>query len=181
MTLGGHPALELKVSASNKQIIRSVFVIAGQRTYQAIILMPPDEGLPQPIVEFHDKVATKYLGSFKLISEADAAKTSDTPDASQPKPGYLPVSGGVLQGQSRKRVQPAYPPDARAGGVAGEVRVQITVSEEGKVIEATAVSGPELLREAALEAAKQWLFEAPKLSGTPVRMRGVLTFRFTLK
>ena len=59
--------------------------------------------------------------------------------------------------------------------------MQVTVSERGEVIEAKVVSGPELLREAAMVAAKQWRFEPLLLRGTPVKVRGALTFNFVLE
>jgi protein TonB len=61
------------------------------------------------------------------------------------------------------------------------VRIQVTISEEGRVIEAAALDGHPLLREAALQAARQWVFNPTNLSGVPVKVQGVLTFNFTLQ
>src|SRR5262245_2005734 len=80
-----------------------------------------------------------------------------------------------------KRVQPRYPADAKAAGVSGAVTVRILTSEEGNVIEAEAVSGHKLLREAAVEAAKQWVFRPAEKSGVPVKTKGTLTFHFNEK
>ncbi|MBP6824537.1 MAG: energy transducer TonB [Acidobacteria bacterium] len=90
------------------------------------------------------------------------------------------VSNGVLQGSAIKKPAPSYPPVAKAAKASGTVQVQITVSEDGKVIDATAISGHPLLREAALEAARQWEFKPTELSGQPVKVQGILTFNFTL-
>jgi TonB family protein len=60
------------------------------------------------------------------------------------------------------------------------VQVQITISETGEVIEATVVGGHPLLRDAAIEAARQWMFQPTELSGVPVKVQGILTFNFTL-
>ncbi len=49
------------------------------------------------------------------------------------------------------------------------------------MIEATAIEGPEQLREAALEAARQWTFKPTFLSGQAVRVAGVLSFNFKAK
>jgi TonB family protein len=96
-------------------------------------------------------------------------------------PKKLVVSSGVLQERAIKKAQPTYPAEARAARVSGSVRVQVLISEEGRVIEATAFEGPEQLREAAIEAARQWLFNPVTLAGQPVRMAGVLLFNFALK
>jgi TonB family protein len=77
-----------------------------------------------------------------------------------PAPKKITVSGGVLQGTAIKRVQPPYPQQAKEELVQGAVQLQVTISEEGKVIDAVVLSGPELLREAALEAAKKWEFKS---------------------
>ncbi|MGH9802751.1 MAG: energy transducer TonB, partial [Blastocatellia bacterium] len=101
------------------------------------------------------------------------------------EPGEAPkkinASGGVLQGNALKRVNPAYPPIAKAAKASGAVQVQVTISEEGRVIDATAISGHPLLRDAALEAARQWEFKPTELSGVPVKVQGILTFNFTLQ
>jgi TonB family protein len=88
------------------------------------------------------------------------------------------VSGGVLQGSATKKVQPAYPATAKAARAKGAVQVQITVNEGGEVIEARVINGQPMLRDAALQAAKQWRFKATELSGAPVKTQGVLTFNF---
>jgi TonB family protein len=92
----------------------------------------------------------------------------------------ITVSGGVLQGKAIKKVQPPYPPIAKAARASGPVQVQVTISETGEVIEASVISGHPLLREAALQAARQWLFQPTELSAVPVKVQGILTFNFTL-
>src|SRR5262245_24535912 len=62
-----------------------------------------------------------------------------TPTAAPPK--KINVSGGVLQGSAINKVQPPYPPIAKAARAAGAVQIQVTISEEGRVIEATVISG----------------------------------------
>ena len=95
-------------------------------------------------------------------------------------PKKLTVSGGVLQGKAIKKVQPPYPPIAKAARASGAVQVQITISETGEVIDATVINGHPLLRDAALQAARQWVFHPTELSGAPVKVQGILTFNFTL-
>jgi protein TonB len=106
-------------------------------------------------------------------------KPEPTPTPAPPK--KLTVSGGVLQGSAIKKVQPPYPPIARAARAAGAVQIQVTISEDGRVIEAGVIAGHPLLRDAALQAARQWVFKPTELSGVPVKVQGVLTFNFTLQ
>jgi TonB family protein len=113
---------------------------------------------------------------IQQLAPAPAPASPDTPVPSK----KLTVSGGVLQGKAIKKVQPPYPPTARAARASGAVQVQITISEIGAVIEANAITGHPLLRSAAIDAARQWVFAPTELSGTPVKVQGVLTFYFTL-
>jgi len=106
------------------------------------------------------------------------------PPAPTPAPTPRPVhkvSGGVLPGLALRKVTPTYPAIARTARASGAVQVQVMISEEGRVISAEVVSGHPLLREAALQAAKQWTFKPTELSGVPVKVQGILTFNFALQ
>jgi len=93
-------------------------------------------------------------------------------------PKIIRKSGGVLQGQAVRRVEPIYPPPARE--VSGAVVVEVTIDEEGYVISATPVSGHPLLKEAAAAAARGWKFQPTKLQGVPVKVIGTITFNFQM-
>jgi TonB family protein len=123
------------------------------------------------------------MKSFAGFATCILALTISIAQAQPPqksKPRRLVVSGGVLQGKAIKKVSPPYPPLARAARAAGKVEVQVTISEQGEVIEALVVSGHPLLRDAAVNAAKQWVFMPTELNDTPVKVQGILTFNFTL-
>ncbi len=79
-----------------------------------------------------------------------------------PVPRKLVVSGGVLQGKAINKIQPPYPPIAKAA-------------------RASVMNGHPLLRDAALQAARRWTFQPTELSGVPVKVQGILTFNFTLQ
>lgn len=126
----------------------------------------------------------KSLKSFASFAACVLALTISIAQAQPPqksKPRRLTVSGGVLQGKAIKKVSPPYPPVARAARAAGKVEVQVTISEQGEVIEAVVVSGHPLLRDAAVNAAKQWVFMPIELSGEPVKVQSILSFNFTLQ
>lgn len=109
-----------------------------------------------------------------------AAKPTPEPTPAPEKPQTQKVSEGVLQGKVLQRVKPAYPNIARAIRVSGPVQVQVTISETGRVIEAVVVSGHPTLRDAARDAARQWIFTPTTLSNVPVKVQGILTFNFML-
>jgi len=105
---------------------------------------------------------------------------SPSASANVEAPKKITVSGGVLQGSAIKRVQPPYPAIAKNARASGAVQVQILISETGEVIDATVIAGHPLLRDAALQAARQWLFKPTELSGVAVKVQGILTFNFSL-
>ena len=93
----------------------------------------------------------------------------------------VPVSGGVLNGRVARRIAPTYPPAALSNRVSGPVLVEITVSEEGTVLEAEAVCGHPSLVRAAVEAVRQWRFTPTLLEGRPVKVTGSVTVNFILR
>ncbi|MFL6227307.1 MAG: TonB family protein [Pyrinomonadaceae bacterium] len=63
----------------------------------------------------------------------------------------------------------------------GTVIVEVTVNESGRVILACAQSGPELLREAGVTAAYRARFSPTIQNGAAVRVRGTISYKFTLQ
>ena len=98
----------------------------------------------------------------------------------QAPPSITRKSGGSFEKSAVKRVQPAYPPLAKAARVSGTVVVEVVVNEAGDVISMRAISGHPLLRDEAAAAARQWEFTPTELSGKPVKVIGTLTFTFSL-
>jgi TonB family protein len=79
-----------------------------------------------------------------------------------------------------KVVKPAYPPAALKAGVGGVVNLTVVVGKDGRVENAKVMSGPTLLRQAALDAVKQWEWEPVLLNSSPIRVRTRVTLRFDL-
>ena len=72
-------------------------------------------------------------------------------------------------------VKPVYPAEAKQKGIEGTVRIDAIVSEKGEVTKATALSGSELLREAALAAVRQWRYKP-----LGVAFKTTITVNYTL-
>jgi len=96
------------------------------------------------------------------------------------KASLRPVSGGVLNGKAIEMPRPVYPETARRAQLTGVVTVEVVIDVSGKVIGARAVSGPEMLRDAAERAARQAKFTPALLSGQPVRVAGTISYNFSL-
>ena len=89
------------------------------------------------------------------------------------------ITTGSLSGRESKRVTPVYPAVAKTHNVTGTVRVFAIVDENGKLW-ITSSEGPMLLRQAAEEAARSWVFPPSTSGGKPVRFAGYLDFDFKL-
>jgi TonB family protein len=77
-----------------------------------------------------------------------------------------------------KKIEPLYPPAARAVRVSGNVMVQVEINEKGNVEKTAAFSGHPLLRAACVSAIRQWQFKPEKQKGVPVRVIGVAICEF---
>jgi protein TonB len=112
---------------------------------------------------------------------APVVKTNDDlPPPPVAKASLRPISGGVLNGKAVSMPKPVYPETARRAQMTGVVTVEVVVDASGKVIGARAVSGPEMLRDAAERAARQAKFTPTLLSGQPMRVAGLITYNFSL-
>jgi TonB family protein len=77
--------------------------------------------------------------------------------AQQPPLPVVPPAPPALPALE-KQVVPVYPSIAMAAGVQGVVRIDASISPEGRVAEARVVQSIALLDQAALDAVKQWQF-----------------------
>jgi len=135
---------------------------------------------------------TANNNATKVVGAGPEAKTLDTesmatpvvvdaePPPAVPRPILKPVSGGVLNGVAISLPTPIYPDAAKRMRTSGVVTVDVVLDEGGKVVSATATSGPTLLREAAIQAALKARFSPTKLSGQPVKVSGTINYKFAL-
>jgi protein TonB len=96
------------------------------------------------------------------------------------KSGPLPVSGGVTEGMLLGPIQPVYPAIARAAGVQGAVVMEALISKAGRIESLRALSGPEMLRGAALTAVQAARYRPYLLSGQPTEVQTTITVVFKL-
>jgi periplasmic protein TonB len=124
------------------------------------------------------------------LSPADAAKARENsfPGIVGSSPESVPapatatgpvVSGGrVKEPRLLSSVAPVYPQAAIQANVQGDVKVQATIDENGRVTKMHAISGPILLQHAAMEALRQWRYAPSVLNEKPIAVEEVITVRF---
>ncbi len=88
-------------------------------------------------------------------------------------------SAGPINGKATYLPKPPYPASAVAIGAGGNVNVQVTIDETGKVISAKAVSGHAFLRGPAEKAAWSARFSPTYLGPTAVKVTGVIVYKFS--
>jgi TonB family protein len=92
----------------------------------------------------------------------------------------IQVTAKQIQEHTDHRVFPAYPPDAKAAHVQGTVVFDLRIGTTGKIESMDVVSGPPLLRQAAIDALKQWTFHPFEKDGVPAIATGRYNLIFIL-
>ena len=134
---------------------------------QTIDDKPPSAEQKQAMQGDHGNVAPKKEGDPSGGGEVGQPQTQ--PDPSQRKP----INGGMLNGKAIYLPRPEAPGDAN-----GVVLVQVLIDEQGSVIDAKAVAGPQNLHAIAVSAARLARFMPTVLSGVPVQVAGTLSYNF---
>lgn len=144
-------------------------IVLFQGHYLARDVQVTDEG--KPLLALH-------LETLETL--ANVADLSPPSDAIGPITGKVKIDMAILQKFFVKRVFPQYPGNARLNHIQGEVVVKFTVGKNGQVISTGALSGPEILREAATSCVKQWKFRPFLVEGEPVEVECTTKVMFML-
>jgi TonB family protein len=142
--------------------------------------LPDLQAGPLP-VNILPPTASPLLASLAPGNVSSAPELIAPDEAPPPKPPLRRSrqnSGEFVDASVIKKAKPIYPSGAKTMGVSGKVEVKVVISESGRVIEATAVSGHVTLRAAAEVAARQWVYKPATLDGVPMKTESVLTFTF---
>ncbi len=87
-----------------------------------------------------------------------------------------PIEGGLLNSKALSLPQPKLSDEAKKQKQSGKITVRVIVDQNGKVVSATAMNGPAVLRQIAEEAARQTTFAPTTHEGIVVRVTGELVF-----
>jgi len=115
--------------------------------------------------------------SNEVVPETTAVKIPEPPPAIERKPGPT-KSLGVITGKATHLPKPTYTAAAVAMNAQGDVTVQVTIDEHGKVISAKAIKGHPLLTREAERAALNARFSPTTLSKVPVKVAGIIVYNF---
>jgi TonB family protein len=90
------------------------------------------------------------------------------------------VKGGIMAGQIVSKVNPVYPPDAKAAKVQGAVILDAIIAKDGTVQNLKVVSGPDELQRSAVDAVRQWVYKPYLLNGQPTEVETKITITYSL-
>ncbi len=99
------------------------------------------------------------------------------PAVPAPEKKLLP-GGQIEQAQLLHRRDPEYPKLAREAGASGTVEVTATIGTDGHVKAVNVIKGHPLLRQAAVDAVKQWIYRPTLLNGNPVETETQILLNF---
>jgi TonB family protein len=111
----------------------------------------------------------------------------DALDSTWPRRLEQRLLGGVREDADDfwKRItrhpDPAYPEIARKAGIEGIVRLQVRLTQDGRVEVMKLLEGDTVLADAAMGAVKQWRGKPARMDGKQVDVISTVTFKFKLR
>jgi periplasmic protein TonB len=128
-----------------------------------------EDAEPAPSVD----AAASPAGELQGITSA-----SDVGPPPAPAAPAIKIGGNVQPPKLVSSVMPIYPVVAKSAGVAGQVVLQVSVNASGVVVATKVLSGPAMLRQAAVDALRRWKYRPATLNGTPVAVDITVTMSF---
>jgi len=114
------------------------------------------------------------------VMAENPARSADSRDTA--KPGRIASGGNVMPPLPVTKVQPIYPPAAKAAGVQGSVILHAIIGIDGRplsIVVKNSQIDPELAR-SAVEAVSQWRYRPTMLNSEPVEVDTTITVNFSL-
>lgn len=126
------------------------------------------------------KTVERYRCLFYQTEREDKLKAFDEERAALYKSKNPDAPLDVINGRALSLPKPTYPPEARAVRARGVVVMKVTIDESGSVIKAESMCGGDAwLVRASTEAAMRARFTPTIVSGQPIKLTGIITYRFT--
>ncbi len=98
-----------------------------------------------------------------------------------PKPTEpLRIGGNVMAAKLINGPKPAYPQIAKMAHVSGTVMLHAIIAEDGSIQQLTFISGPALLKQAAMDAVRQWRYAPTMLNSQPTKVDTTISVVFDL-
>ena len=158
---------------------------ADQESTTAMIVEPVI-GIPKPrpaTAGVEPVVQPPVVSPLAAATTTENARGPATAATSAPPQRVYTIGGDIREPTLMKRVEPAYPADAKAAGEQGPVYVEAIIGRDGRVRDAKAAGGVpfRLLREAAVASVQQWAYSPTLMNGTPIEVQLSVQVNFRLR
>ena len=166
--------------------IRLVNLIPPEREVEPIRIVKPIEHQGGVIIPGPPDKPTEPIERDVFEPPEGPVVVIELPDPPPPPPDPPPTivtaDFEIAAPTIEYRVEPRYTEPARRAGIEGVVILELIIDTEGRVESVNALRGLPLgLTKSALDAVKQWQFEASTYKGNPVSVRYILTINFNLR
>lgn len=94
------------------------------------------------------------------------------------QPATTTVPAEVMQKLLTHKIEPIYPEAARQANIQGIVVLDTVIGADGTVADVRAISGPDELAPAAVDAVKWWRFQPYRVNGRAVQVKTTLAVEF---
>jgi len=121
---------------------------------------------------------TPAIDGAGALSEIGTPSPLAPPAGESQAPVRIRVGGALKPPRLVSSVEPVYPAMARNAGIEGDVVIDTAIDQKGNITSARVVSGPPMLRQAALDALRQWKYAPSMLNGEPVPVQVTVRIKF---
>jgi protein TonB len=156
-------------------------IVVAPATVPNVIAHVIDEASPQDtdLCTVCVPGGTGSMSSRNSVMDAIGTTTAIVPPPPQPIVHQPPISH-MMEGNLIYKVQPLYPPRARAARIQGAVVLRAIISRTGTIENLQVRSGHPLLVGAAMDAVRQWRYRPYILNDEPVEVETQVTVNFSL-
>jgi len=120
----------------------------------------------------------KHAERGSKVAAHDGGTASDAPAAAAESAAPAESDAAVTPAKLVKSVQAVYPPDAMRNYITGDVIVDAVVQANGRIGETSVLTGPAPLRQAAIDALKEYEYAAATQGGKTVASHVKVTVKF---
>ncbi len=138
--------------------------------------IPKQVAVNEPAPASFSTAGADGLGGNSTNPSLFKGRTQTVMNASKP----LVISSGVATGMLTRKTEPLYPTIAKAARVSGTVVLHAIISKTGAITDLQVVSGPPMLRTAALDAVRSWHYKPYQLNNQPTEVETTVNVIFTL-
>ncbi len=169
--ISGHPLLVPATLEAVKQWVYSPVASVESFVVDVPFSLPPrNESTPQGVM---GGVAGGVAGGVK--GGVLGGIIGSTPANGR---AFIQVGENVQAAKLISKVEPVYPPLAKAAGIEGTAVLDVTIGEDGHVQSVRNKDGHPLLVAAAIEAVRQWVYNPTLLNGNPVVVMTTVSVTF---